>query len=105
MDTDQSGRLDFQEFSAAVAVLRGEREQRLYDTLLEKMQIDPAKDLTLQEVHAAVEVALKGPVTREMLVEWLTKVAKRSHWDLYNAPVAGMVSNADFRRLFGQSRV
>ncbi|CAE7690777.1 CPK1, partial [Symbiodinium microadriaticum] len=76
MDTDQSGRLDFQEFSAAVAVLRGEREQRLYDTLLEKMQIDPAKDLTLQEVHAAVEVALKGPVTREMLVEWLTKVAK-----------------------------
>ncbi|CAE7661465.1 CPK1 [Symbiodinium pilosum] len=105
MDTDQSGQLDFQEFSAAVAVLKGEREQRLYDKLLERLQIDPEKDLTLQEVHSAVEHALRGPVTREVLIEWLTKVAKRSHWDIYNAPVAGMVSNADFRRLFGQSRV
>ncbi|CAK9022686.1 unnamed protein product [Durusdinium trenchii] len=101
MDTDHTSRLDFQEFSAALAMVSGDREQRLFDKLLAKLQISPEQDLTFEEVHAAVEQAMKQEVTREELVHWLGKVAKRQQKELYDNP-AGIVSNADFRKLFGQ---
>jgi len=65
MDTDQSHRLDFQEFSAALAMVSGEREQRLFDKLLAKLQICPEQDLTLEQVHHAVQQAMRQEASPE----------------------------------------
>lgn len=101
MDTDKSKQLDFQEFSAALAIVSGEREQRLFDKLLAKLQICPDQDLTLEQVHHGVQQAMRQEVTREEIVQWLSKVARRQQKELYDNPT-GIVSNADFRKLFGQ---
>ncbi|CAJ1328873.1 unnamed protein product [Effrenium voratum] len=101
MDTDASGRLDFQEFSAALAMVSGDREQRLFDRLLEKLGIEGQADLTIEQVHQAVEQAMRGPVTREVLIDWLSRVAKRQQQELLENPVH-VISNNDFRKLFGQ---
>ena len=45
------------------------------------------QDLTLQEVHAAVEVALKGPVPRRKRGAWLKPgrlvVRSRGNWRIF----------------------
>ena len=43
---------------------------------LAKLQIPSDAELSLEEVHRAVELAMRQAVTREELVEWLSKVAK-----------------------------
>eukprot|EP00913_Durusdinium_trenchii_P022431 g21070.t1 len=80
---------------------KSDREQRLFDKLLAKLQISPEQDLTFEEVHAAVEQAMKQEVTREELVHWLGKVAKRQQKELYDNPAGIPFTSLKTPRLIG----